>query len=79
MRVEASNGMIFEEGDPLCTLRVVQSQGKLYAFLQAIDTGMDGMARYPVRYWGEYCHDTPVDAIRQILLWGGKWDESGPL
>ncbi|WP_075881797.1 hypothetical protein [Vreelandella massiliensis] len=74
MRVQV-NQMIYDEADDLCKCVLSQSQGKLFAFIQCIDTGMDGTARYTARYWGEFSHDAPEATIKRIMEWGGKWPQ----
>lgn len=72
MRVERKP-MIYDDSDELCQCVLAQSQGKLYAFLQVIDSGIDGKARFTARYWGEYSHKAPERSIAAIMEWGGKW------
>lgn len=73
MRVETDTNLVFDEHDDDCRLLLSSAQGKLYAFVQCLDTGMNGNARYTARYWGEYTHDDPEGSIRRILRDGGKW------
>ncbi|MDC8802797.1 hypothetical protein PRZ61_04970 [Halomonas pacifica] len=72
MRVEM-NQLLYDAQDPMCKYILSASAGKLYAFVQCIDRGMDLKARYRARYWGEYSHDDPEGSIRHILAHGGKW------
>ena len=70
-----SNQMVYDDTDPLCKCILSQADGKLYAFIQCIDTGMDGQARYPARYWGTFSHDDPEGSIKRIMAYGGKWPQ----
>lgn len=72
MRIEI-NGLVYDDSDDLCLCLLSQSQGKLYAFLQVIDTGMDGEQRFTKRYWGEYSHEAPEAYVKRIMENGGKW------
>lgn len=74
MKVEV-NQMVFDSTDPLCRCIVSRTQGKLYAFVQCIDTGSDGQQRYTKRYWGEYSYENPESMMSRILLNGGSWPE----
>ncbi|WP_253447951.1 hypothetical protein [Halomonas sp. Y3] len=72
MRVEV-NQLLYDPRDPTCFYILSESAGRLYAFVQCIDRGMDLKAHYRARYWGEYSHDDPDGSIRLILTQGGKW------
>lgn len=61
------NGLIYDSGNKACKCILADSQGKLYAFLQALDGSIKK------RYWGEYSHDAPEASIRAIMERGGKW------
>ena len=80
MRVEARNGMFYDDDDPDCGITFAQANGKQYAFVQAIDTGATGSFRFPKRYWGEWNSNNPAASMELILLNGDKWpDLPGPL
>lgn len=72
MRIKIHN-LVFDETDPLCRCILTASQGQLYAFIQAVDTGFKGDLRIPKQYWGMYSHDEPRQSIVGILENGGKW------
>lgn len=72
MRININN-LVFDERDPLCKCILTASQGQLYAFVQAVDTGFKGDLRVPKQYWGMYSYDEPRKSIISILEHGGKW------
>ncbi len=67
------NGMVFDNRDPDCLLFVADACGELYAFVQCLDTGHDGTARWPKRYWGPFSWDDRAGSVRRIMETGGKW------
>jgi len=76
MKVSNANGnYIFDDADDLCFVQFQQSQGKWFAFVQAIDVGFDGSHRNTVRYWGEWSDDDKEGAMIHILERGGKWPD----
>lgn len=74
MRIEV-NTLVYDDTDDLCLCRLEKTQGKLYAFVQVIDTGVDRAQRFTKRYWGEYSHSSPEVSLRRILEMGGKWPQ----
>lgn len=72
MRINV-NQLVYDDADALCKCILSESQGNLYAFIQCVDTGMDGNARYTARYWGAFSHDDTAGSIKKILANGGKW------
>lgn len=66
IRVEV-NGLVYDSTEPRCQCILSSSQSKLFAFITVIDN--DGTKRY----WGEYSHEAPEEAIKEIMSWGGKW------
>lgn len=79
MRIETDTRQLYDDSDPLCKCILSQANGGLYAFIQAIDTGMDGKDRHAVRYWGPFSHDNPEGSVRKILAYGGKWPDLPPM
>ncbi|WP_302141041.1 hypothetical protein [Halomonas alkalicola] len=75
MRVATFTGLVYDDADPQCMCLLFESQGKVYGFIKAIDTGHDGQQRYPARYWGEYRHEDRKGSIQSILSTGGKWPQ----
>lgn len=75
MRIETFTGLVYDETDPICLCLLSDSQNRVFAFIQALDTGFDGQQRHPARYWGEFDHEAPEDSIHQILSNGGKWPQ----
>ena len=73
MKISA-NGLVFEEGHPQCKCILSDAQGELFAFVQCLDTGMDGQESVMVkRYWGRYSHDDRAGSIEDIMRNGEKW------
>ncbi len=70
MRVEVNN-LLYDKIDPRCKCYLAESQGQIYAFVQALDIGMSEKPLVK-RYWGSYSHDTAKQLIRDILANGGK-------
>lgn len=66
IRVEV-NGLVYDSTDPKCQCILSDSQRRLYAFITVLDGNVTK------RYWGEYSHDAPVESIKEIMSWGGKW------
>ncbi|MEL6008212.1 hypothetical protein J4Z08_21035 [Citrobacter portucalensis] len=68
------NGMIYDSEHRDCKCILNEAQGQVYAFIQCIDTGMDGNeTAIPKRYWGQYAHAAPEASITRIMQNGGKW------
>lgn len=74
-QVTADNNLTYHPDDPLCQCILSESCGTLYAFVQCLDTGMEGNDRWPVRYWGLYSHSDARGSIRRIMEHGGKWPD----
>lgn len=74
MRIQ-SNGLVFDREDADCKLILSKCQDDVFAFVQCIDTGMDGSQREIKRYWGRYCFEQSEESILQILRWGGQWPD----
>lgn len=74
MRVQV-NQLIYDDADELCKCYLETALGKGYAFVQCIDTGMDGTHRFIKRYWGEYDVNNPEVSMIEILSYGGKWPQ----
>ncbi|HHH1744445.1 TPA: hypothetical protein ACPY9J_004079 [Yersinia enterocolitica] len=72
MRIETNTNLVFDDSLKECKCILSESQGKVYAFIQALDVGMLE-APLPVRYWGAFDHDYKENSIRRILENGGKW------
>ncbi|MCG7871829.1 MAG: hypothetical protein JAZ11_06965 [Candidatus Thiodiazotropha lotti] len=81
MKIETENNMRFDDDDPNCRLLIYPSEGKSFAFVQAIDLGMPH-ARHtePLvrRYWGCWDYSNPVGSVQTILMNGGKWPDLPP-
>ncbi|AXE71583.1 hypothetical protein A191_04745 [Escherichia coli KTE233] len=68
------NGLFFEENHPQCKCILSQTQGELYAFIQCLDTGLNGQESAIIkRYRGRYSHDDRAESIKNIMSNGGKW------
>ena len=73
------NNLVFESTHPSCFLDIFSGpHGHPYAFVQCIDTGINGDLAMPRRYWGRWDHDAPEASMREILSWGGKWPRLRP-
>jgi len=72
MRVEASNGYVYDEYDPLCWITIERCQGADYAFIQVIDSEWPDDTH---RYWGKYDFNNKAASIMQIIERGGKWPD----
>ncbi|MFW6278196.1 MAG: hypothetical protein ACOC1T_02185 [Halorhodospira sp.] len=73
MRIETRTGLVYDESDSGCSLTLATTQGELFAFVVAIDTGLDGQQREQTPYWGRYSHDAPEASIERILTTGSAW------
>ncbi len=71
MRIEVSN-LLYDNTDPRYKYHLAESQGQIYAFIQALDMGMPEKPLV-TRYWGSYSDDTAEQSIRDILSKGRKW------
>ncbi|CQH79160.1 hypothetical protein V5E43_000688 [Yersinia enterocolitica] len=71
MRIEVSN-LLYDKTDPRCKCHLAESQGLIYAFIQALHMGIPEKS-HVTRYWGRHCHDTAEQSIRDILTNGEKW------
>jgi len=68
------NGLVFDKANPKCKCLLSEAQGQVYAFVQCLDTGMDGQENGIIkRYWGKYSHENEEASIRAIMQNGGKW------
>ena len=68
--------LVYDEENQDCSIEFCQSQGKVYAFITALDYGISHTPRIlPLQkqYWGEYNLNKQQDSIREILHNGGKW------
>jgi hypothetical protein len=75
MRVERDN-LVFDDANPKCKCIVSASQGKNFAFVQALDIGMEhARLKKPiaVRYWGEFNPNNPAGSLLIILNTGSPW------
>ncbi|HAS6020170.1 TPA: hypothetical protein I7234_16130 [Vibrio vulnificus] len=79
MRVQTENNLVFDSSHPKCQLHFARTHGKGFAFIQCLDTGMDGTAERIKRYWGLYADslDDEVNkqAIYHIMNSGSPWPE----
>lgn len=77
MRVENEIGnLVYDSENKLCTMQVVSCQGALFAFIVALDIGMETSRLSkpePKHYWGLFSYDNEEESIREILATGGKW------
>jgi hypothetical protein len=65
--------MVFDSADPDCMLIVETACGRQYAFIQCIDTGVNGAARWKKRYWGPFNWSDHAGSVQHIMESGGKW------
>ena len=77
MQVQTEN-LLYDDANPLCSMLVTNSQGKLYAFITCLDVG--GITRKPKKcdqrkYWGAFSWDNQEAAIQEIMNYGGKWSK----
>lgn len=73
-----TNNLLFDDQHPDCLLEVSSSQGKRFAFVQALDLGMKGnRLKKPIkkRYWGAFCFENKEASIEAILQTGGLWPD----
>lgn len=76
MRIETGSNLVFDDTLSECKCILAESQGKLYAFVQALDIGLPQSRLekpMPIRYWGEFSHNDKEGSIKRILENGGKW------
>ena len=73
MKIETRAGLVYDESDPGCSLILATTQGELFAFVVAIDTGHDGQQRLAAPYWGKYSHEAPEASVERILTTGSAW------
>jgi len=73
-----SGNLMFDESHPLCWMNVVECQGEKFAFIVALDIGLEGAYLNDPeekRYWGKFSYEDQENAIREILHTGGKWPQ----
>lgn len=54
------------------------SMSKHYAFVTVEDLGHKGLGFKPPhfkKYWGEANYENQVGSLKQVMLYGGKWEE----
>ncbi|MBE8574972.1 hypothetical protein, partial [Vibrio sp. OPT18] len=54
MIVKTENNLLFDSSHPKCQLHYARTHGRGFAFIQCLDTGLDGKAERIKRYWGFY-------------------------
>lgn len=70
--------LVYDSEHPLCSMKLCNSQGQLYAFLTVLDMGMPHCPLNPPhqkRYWGRFSWEDEVGSIAAILHNGGKWPQ----
>jgi len=73
-----SGNLLFDESHPMCWLRICEAQGEKYAFLVAMDIGINGAYLNDPsekRYWGKFTYENQENSIREILNTGGEWPQ----
>lgn len=72
MRVAASNGLVYDDSNPLCSMEVSRSQGENYAFITVIE---EKWPDHTKRYWGRFDFDDKEGSLIEIMETGGKWPD----
>tara|TARA_R110000764_G_scaffold112761_10_gene199800 strand:- start:30531 stop:30773 length:243 start_codon:yes stop_codon:yes gene_type:complete len=75
MKIEGSNGLVYDDSNPLCWITVERSQGQNFAFIQFVETRWPDQTK---RYWGRFDFDTKAADIKEIMETGGKWPDLLP-
>ncbi|PKF49166.1 hypothetical protein AT251_20965 [Enterovibrio nigricans] len=79
MKVRTENGLVYDCAHPKCRLHLSRTQGKGFAFIQCLDTGLDGKAERVKRYWGAYADSLDNrengESIYHIMRTGSPWPD----
>ncbi|MBE8578666.1 hypothetical protein [Vibrio sp. OPT18] len=77
MIVKTENNLLFDSSHPKCQLHYARTHGRGFAFIQCLDTGLDGKAERIKRYWGFYADSLDEEenkaAIHDIMNTGSSW------
>lgn len=66
---KTKEGLYFDTNDQECKIKIEQSQGKLFAFIECKNN-----LGHIKKYWGLYSHNNPKKYILEIMRTGGKWE-----
>ncbi len=79
MKVQTKNNLMFDSQHPKCQLHFARTHGHGFAFVQCLDTGLNGKAEHVKRYWGFYADSLDEEenkaAIYNIMNSGSKWPD----
>lgn len=79
MIVKTENNLLFDSSHPKCQLHFVRTHGHGFAFIQCLDTGLNGKAEHIKRYWGFYVDSLNEKeneaAIYHIMNSGAPWPD----
>lgn len=79
MRVQTENNLLYDSTHPKCELHFARTHGHGFAFVQCLDTGLDGKAERVKRYWGFYSDslddDVNKESIYHIMNSGSSWPD----
>ncbi|MEZ8744147.1 hypothetical protein AB4189_12070 [Vibrio sp. 10N.286.49.E1] len=79
MRAKTKNNLLFDSSHPKCQLHFARTHGRGFAFVQCLDTGLDGKAERVKRYWGFYADSLDEKenevSIYNIMNSGSPWPE----
>ena len=79
MKVSLDCNFCFDSDDPGCSALVVEGPvSQQYAFVQFIDSSIDGQARIPRRRWGHWHKSDAAGSLRRIMKSGAPWPALPP-
>ncbi|WP_234494840.1 hypothetical protein [Vibrio maritimus] len=79
MIVKTENNLLYDSSHPKCQLHFARTHGRGFAFIQCLDTGLNGKAEHVKRYWGFYADslnekENEAD-IYHIMNSGSPWPD----
>ncbi|REC93306.1 hypothetical protein [Kushneria indalinina] len=70
IRIEL-DGLLYDDRRSECKCIHSRNDSGTYAFIQVIDTRVEGVKRY----WGAFDVERPAYSIERIMLYGGSWPD----
>ena len=74
--INDGDNLVYDSDNPLCSIEINNSQGELFAFITALDIGVEHRRLkepQPMKYWGKFSWNDEAGSIKEILHTGGKW------
>ncbi|CAK2132163.1 hypothetical protein BCT01_24050 [Vibrio tasmaniensis] len=79
MKVQTENNLVYDSNHPKCQIHFARTHGRGFAFIQCLDTGLDGKTERVKRYWGFYAdslNDKENEAdVYRIMNSGSPWPD----